>query len=234
MKFVGWVAVVHAFFIVFWMIFNIIFSLIYPLELEEGKSFTELGMEYHSDFIGYLSMDHGSKSLLMLVTIVVPIATYNLLKKKRHFELCNTIGLFAGTLGFFLYSISLMIQAVSVAYAINLFNSDANDTFALYLYEWVMLEGGFSTSLYILANLLISFWLILHFRGFYRYANIKKISVFGMITGLLLITAYLISWVFLMFGIHMMHMLTEATGLLFLGFILLLGLSLMKDKIRVT
>ncbi|QQK79062.1 hypothetical protein HUG20_03525 [Salicibibacter cibi] len=237
MKFIGWIGIIHAVFIVFWMRFNIIFSIMNPIAIEEGETLAQIGMDYHTSFIGYLAMDHGSKSFMMLLTIAVPIATFYLLKRKVKFELYNIIGLFSGSLGFLLYSLSLMLQASSVAYAFNLYKSDVNeftDAFALLLYEWTMLEGGFSTSIYILANILIAIWVIILSRGLQLYTSEHKVSVFGLITGILHIIAYLISWVLLMFGMQVIHTLTEAIGLLFVVWIFLVGVVIVKGKLKLS
>src|SRR5699024_7739798 len=109
------------------MIFNIIFGIMNPASIGEGETLAEAGIAYYSEFPGYLGFDHGSKSLVMLMSIVLPIGLFIYLKRNKNFALLNLIALIAGCLGFALYGLSLMLQATAVEYALYLYNSTNDD-----------------------------------------------------------------------------------------------------------
>ena len=73
MKGIGWIGILHVFTIVVWMIINIFFIILNPIQVQEGQSLAELGIAYYSNFPGYLGFDHGSKALIMLLSISLPI-----------------------------------------------------------------------------------------------------------------------------------------------------------------
>ncbi len=123
LKVIGWIGILHVTIIIVWMIINIVFSISNPVHYIEGETLAETGIAYYSEFPGYLGMDHGSKALIMLLSITLPIGLFIRLKKTKNFSLTNTIGLISGCLGFALYGLSLMLQATTVEYAFNLYNS---------------------------------------------------------------------------------------------------------------
>ncbi|WP_099302759.1 hypothetical protein [Bacillus sp. Marseille-P3800] len=227
MRVVGWIAFVHIFFILMWLIINIITSILYPASFDADRPMMEVGLDYHASLVGYLAFDHGSKSLVMLMTMIVPIGLYHLFHKRSFVELA---GLIAGLSGFLLYALSFMLQAVSVSYAIHLYNDEATNEFgrqfAMYVFDWTMLQGGFSTSLYIMANLLIAVWVILSSTLFSKKS--KALRRIGHIVGILLIVSYLLSWGFLMLGHQNIHLFTETVGMLFLVWLGMLGYKLIK------
>src|SRR5690625_4246780 len=190
------------------MIINIIFGMLNPVKIGEGDSIREIGMSYYSNFPGYLGLDYGSKALVMLLSVSLPIGLFMYLKKKKDFMLPNLIALIAGCLGFAFYGLSLMLQATAAEYAFNLYSSSDDvvaQSFSTFLYDWSMLEGGLSTSIYIIANLFLATWVIIHSRGLYILKSSKKFSVFGYIVGVLQIVGFLISWFFLMQANQNMH-----------------------------
>src|SRR5699024_5439164 len=215
---------------------NIVFSMQHPLSYQEGKSLAELGISYYSNFPGYVGFDHGSKALVMLISIALPIGLFRYLQKLHQFNLNNAIALVAGCLGFAFYGFSLMVQATTVEYAFKLFGS-SNDayaqSFATLLYEWAMLEGGLSVSIYIIANILLAVWVIIHSAGLDRMGATKNFALFGSIVGSLMIVGYLVSWVFLMQGKQNMHEINEAVGILFLVWILIISLKMIKGKVSI-
>ncbi|WP_332692986.1 hypothetical protein [Halalkalibacter lacteus] len=103
--------------------------------------------------------------------------------------------------------------------------------FATLLYEWSMLEGGLSVSIYIIANLLLSTWLITHSAGLYVLDKTKKLSMLGYLTGVLQISGYLLSWFFLMHGKQNMHDFNELVGLLFMFWILIISIKIVRGKV---
>ncbi|MDV2685984.1 hypothetical protein RYX56_16575 [Alkalihalophilus lindianensis] len=128
-KWIGWVGIFHVLFIVGWIVYNLSHHLIYPAPLlGEDQSLAELGILYYSEHRGLLGFDHGSKSLMMLLSIVLPVGIFYILKRDSAFDLLNMLALVAGVVGFTLYSLSLMLQAVTVEYAFQLFinNNDAS------------------------------------------------------------------------------------------------------------
>lgn len=172
----------------------------------------------------------------MLLSISLPIGLFVYLKKFENDSISNIIALIAGCLGFAFYSLSLMLQAATVEYTFKLYQSVDDEytrEFATLLYEWSMLEGGLSVSIYILANILLAIWLILHSRGLYKYNSMKKLGVYGYLTGGLLIIGYLISWYFLMQATQNMHLFNEAIGLLLMGWILVVSIKMIRGEIRI-
>lgn len=92
-----------------------------------------------------------------------------------------------------------MLQAVAVEYAFDLYRSSENafaHSFAMYLYDWAMLEGGLSVSMYILANLCLGCWVILHSFGLYQANTSKLLFVFGSFVWGLMIIGHIASWFF--------------------------------------
>lgn len=234
MKIIGWIGILHAGVLVIWMAVNILFSLYNPVTFSTNDSMAETGIAFYSNYPGYLGFDHGSKALVMLASIVLPIGIYMYLKKTNDFQLQNSIAVITGCLGFAFYGLSLMLQAVTVEYAFNLYRTNGDiavQSFAVLLYEWSMLEGGLSVSIYIIANLLIACWVMMHSLGLLRIKKFIKLSIFGMIVGLLLTSGYLLSWFFLMQANQNMHEFNEATGLLFVIWILLISIRMVQGKI---
>lgn len=232
---IGWFGIAHVIVIVIWMIVNLVFGLLHPVTIEKGDSLAKIGIEYYSDFQGYLGFDHGSKGLVMIISILLPIGLFTYLKKDRESFLPQLIGLIAGCMGFLLYGLSLILQATAVEYAFSLYNStnDLNaQSFAIYLYEWSMLEGGLSVSIYIIANILLGIWVITHSKVLYHRYALKKFGVFGYVVGGLLITGYIISWFYLMQAKQNMHDFNEVIGMLFTIWILLVSIKMVRGKIR--
>lgn len=165
----------------------------------------------------------------MLVTVAIPIGLFCFLKSIPGKKLTNIIGLIFGVIGFMFYSLSLMLQAASVAYSINLYSEATNEfsqQFAVHLFEWTMIEGGFSTSVYILSNLAIGVWILSHSK---MLKNLHpRIAISGLFIGSLHIFSYLSSWFFLMFGRQSIHEFTEAVGLLLLVWLFLIGILFLK------
>jgi len=234
LRLIGIAGLLHVIVLVGWMIVNIIFSVINPVTIGKEESLAEAGITYYSNFPGYLGFDHGSKALVMLISILLPIGLFIYLKRNKNFTLLNIIALVAGCLGFALYGLSLMLQATAVEYAFDLYNS-TNDayaqSFSLYLYEWSMLGGGFSVSIYILANLCLATWVIIHSHGLYVMGGSKRFSIFGYVVALLLMIGHLISWFFLMKANQNMHDFNEAVGLLFMIWILIVSIKMIRRKI---
>ncbi len=234
MRVIGWIGVLHITVIAVWMIINIVFSLSNPINMNEDNPLAENGIAYYSAFPGYLGMDHGSKSLIMILSIAIPVGLFICFKNIEYFRLRNTIALISGCFGFALYGLSLMLQAVTVEYAFNLFNSSEDmysRQFATLLYDWSMLQGGLSVSIYIIANLLLAAWIILHSIGLSKFLHKKRVSVFGYFTGGLMIAGYLIAWFFLMQGEQSMHNLNEIVGVLFMLWIFFVSMKMIKGTV---
>jgi len=236
LKGIGWIGILHVFTIVVWMIINIFFIILNPIQVQEGQSLAELGIAYYSNFPGYLGFDHGSKALIMLLSISLPIGLFIYLHKLKHFRLQNLIALIAGCSGFAFYGFSLMVQASTVEYAFKTFRLAADDytqSFATLFYDWAMLEGGLSVSIYVIANLLLAVWVIIHSLGLWRLDFTKKFSLFGLFVGSIHIIGYTISWFFLMQGKQNMHDFNEAVGLLFMVWILIISIKMIRGKMKV-
>lgn len=236
MKVIGWIGVLHVITLMVWMIINSVFSIYNPVSLVNTESIAEAGIAYYSEFRGFLGLDHGSKSLVMLLSISLPIGLFVYLKEFKNNSLSNLIALIAGCLGFAFYSLSLMLQAATVEYAFKLYQSVEDEytrKFATLLYEWSMLEGGLSVSIYILANVLLAVWAILHSISLYKYNFMRKLGLFGYLTGGLLIIGHLISWYFLMQGTQNMHLFNEGIGLLLMGWILVASMKMIRGEIRI-
>lgn len=233
MRVIGWIGIIHVLIIVVWMVINIIFGILNPVTISEGDSIAEIGVAYYSDFPGYLGMDHGSKALIMLASVLLPIGLFMYFRKPKDFKLLNLIGLITGCLGFSFYGLSLMLQATAVEYAVNLYNSNDDivaKSFSVFLYDWSMLKGGLSVSIYIIANLFLGIWIIVHSRGLFIVDRFKKLSIFGYIVGSLQIIGYLLSWFFLMQANQDMHDFNEVVGLLFMLWILMISIKMIRGK----
>lgn len=236
LRWIGWIGLVHIIVLVGWMMVNVIFSMINPATIGEGQSLAEAGMAYYRQFPGYLGFDHGSKGLVMLLSIGLPIGLFVYLKEQQYFILGNLIGLVAGCLGFLLYALSLMLQAATVEYAFSLYNSttDASaQAFAHLLYDWSMLEGGLSVSMYILANICLAVWVMIHSRGVSIVHAKKGFMIFGYVVGLLHMIGYLVSWIFLMQGKQTVHDVNEVIGLLFMIWLFIISRQMIRRKITV-
>ncbi|GIO25200.1 hypothetical protein [Oceanobacillus sp. J11TS1] len=235
MKIIGWIGILHVTFIVVWIIINIIFSISHPVDLMEERTSAEIGIAFYSEFPGYLGLDHGSKALIMLLSIALPVGLFVCIKPLKNFQLPNIIALVSGCLGFALYSLSLMLQAVTAEYVFQLYNANEDmyaRQFATLLYEWSMLEGGLSVSMYILSNILLAVWVLIHSAGLFKLANMKKIRLIGYAAGGLLIVSYLVSWFFLMQGKQNMHDINEFVGLFFILWILMIGIQFISGRLR--
>lgn len=236
MRVIGWIGIIHVLIIVVWMVINIIFGILNPVTISEGDSIAEIGVAYYSNFPGYLGMDHGSKALIMLASVLLPIGLFMYFRKQKDFKLLNLIGLVTGCLGFSFYGLSLILQATAVEYAVNLYNSNDDvvaKSFSVFLYDWSMLKGGLSVSIYIIANLFLAIWIIVHSRGLFIVDRFKKLSIFGYIIGSLQIIGYLLSWFFLMQANQNMHDFNEVVGLLFMLWILMISIKMIRGKITI-
>lgn len=236
LKVIGWIGVLHVVILVAWMIINIIFGFLNPVTISKSDSIAEIGIAYYSNFPGYLGLDHGSKALVMLLSVLLPIGLFMHLKKKKDFMLLNLIALVTGCLGFAFYGLSLMLQATAVEYAFNLYNTsdDAfSHAFSMFLYDWTMLKGGLSVSIYIIANLFLATWVIIHSYGIHIRNPAKKLCVFGYLVGTFQVIGFLTAWFFLMQANQNMHDVNEAVGLLFMIWILLISIKMIRGKITI-
>lgn len=236
MRIIGWVGILHVMVLVVWMGVNIVFGLVNPVTINESDSLAEAGVAYYSNFPGYVGFDHGSKALVMFLSILLPVGLFMYVRKWQGVTLPNLIAFVTGCIGFALYGLSLMLQATAAEYAFHLYKT-SNDafaqSFATFLYDWSMLEGGLSVSIYIIANLLLATWVIIHSRSLYVMGVFRTLSVFGYVVGMLQIIGYVLSWFFLMKAKQSMHDINEAIGLLFMLWILLISMKMIRGKITV-
>lgn len=137
MRIIGWIGIFHVIIIVAWMVINIVFSILNPVTIIEGNSIAETGVLYYSNFPGYLGLDHGSKALVMLISILLLIGLFMYLNKNKDFKLLNLIALIVGCIGFSFYGLSLMLQATAAEYAFNLYSSNADVFPSLFLYVYM-------------------------------------------------------------------------------------------------
>ena len=236
MKAIGWAGFIHVSILIIWMVIHLIFNQLNPVAITDKATMAQTGIAYYSRFPGLLGLDHGSKALVMLLSVLLPIGLYVHFKELKEFRLKNTIALVAGCSGFILYGLSLMLQAVTVEYAFNLYRTSEDTvthSFAVLLYEWAMLEGGLSVSLYILANLCLSCWVMIHSIGFYTFDSLKKIGIFGCIVGATQLFGYLVAWFFLMQAKQNMHDFNEAIGLLFTIWIAMISFQMIRGRITI-
>lgn len=212
-----------------------VFYVVYPMpSANEGISLTELGISYYSHHRGVLGLDHGSKALAMLLMISVPVFLYDRFKLYHEFSFLNLAALVSGTLSFFTNSVSLILQAATVEYAFKIYSLSTDtftQNFASALYDWSMLQGGLSVSLYIIANLLLSIWVIIHSIGLKRFNGYRKIGMFGICFGVLQILGSVVSWVFLMIGRQNMHSINEIIGFIFIIWLFMVSILLIKMKL---
>jgi hypothetical protein len=230
---IGWIGITHVCLIIFWMGFHLLFGELHPFPIEEEVRLAQAGLAYYSNYPGLLGFDHGSKALIMILSIVLPIGLFIYLKQRTNFQHQNLIGLIAGILGFSVYGLSLILQAVTVEYAFELYRSTADEvthTFAALLYEWAMLEGGLSVSMYIIANVCLGCWVIIHSYGL-ELKN-KLLRWFSYIVGSFLIIGHLASWAFLMRAEQNMHLINEAVGILFLVWLAVISMKMIRKRIR--
>lgn len=236
MRVIGWIGMLHVFIITVWLGINVVFNIMNPITFETGKTIAENGIAYYSEFPGYLGFDHGSKAFVFTLSTLLPIGLFIYLKRLKQFDLLNIVALISGCLGFILTGLSLILQAVTVEYAFNLYNTQADEIargFATHLYEWSMLEGGFSTSIYIIANLGIAIWIIIHSYGLAQLTNTKKLSLFGYIIGSGQIIGLFSAWFFLMQGKQSMHTFNEVIGFFIMIWLLLISIKMIRGKITV-
>lgn len=218
------------------MVIHLIFNQLNPVAITDKATMAQTGIAYYSRFPGLLGLDHGSKALVMLLSVLLPIGLYVHFKELKEFRLKNTIALVAGCSGFILYGLSLMLQAVTVEYAFNLYRTTEDTvthSFAVLLYEWAMLEGGLSVSMYILANLCLSCWIIIHSLGLFSFNSFKKLGIFGCIVGAIQAFGYFVAWFFLMQAKQNMHNFNEVIGLLFTIWIAIISFQMIRGKISI-
>ncbi|ADC51404.1 hypothetical protein BpOF4_16805 [Alkalihalophilus pseudofirmus OF4] len=233
MRIIGWIGLFHVAGFVTWMVVNLIFQIQNPITIEQDSRLSISVLDYYSQFPGYFGFDHGSKAIILLISAVIPIGIYHLCSGTRSFQMNNLIAFICGSAGFILYALSFILQAAAVSYAIKLYSQAVDETtkqFAALLIEWSMMEGGLSTSIYILANFLIGIWIILHSQGIKNIGFSYRFRLFGYIVGGLLIVSYFIAWFFLMQGTQVMHDVTEVIGILFFVWLTILSISFVKGS----
>ncbi|MEJ8767214.1 hypothetical protein WKU33_15360 [Oceanobacillus sp. HCA-5259] len=236
MKAIGWAGIMHVSILIIWMVIHILFNQLNPVVINDEAAMAQTGIEFYSNFPGLLGFDHGSKAFVMLLSVLLPIGLYIHFKELKIFRLKNTIALVAGCSGFTLYGLSLMLQAVTVEYAFNLYRTTEDTvahSFAVLLYDWAMLEGGLSVSMYILANLCLSCWVMIHSIGLFSFNSFKKIGIFGCIVGAIQIIGSFLAWFFLMQAKQNMHDFNEAIGLLFTIWIAMISFQMIRGKITI-
>jgi hypothetical protein len=215
------------------MVVNLIFQIQNPITIEQDSRLSLSVLDYYSQFPGYFGFDHGSKAIILLISAVIPIGIYHLCSGTRSFQMNNLLALICGSAGFILYALSFILQAAAVSYAIKLYSQAVDETtkqFAALLIEWSMMEGGLSTSIYILANFLIGIWIILHSQGLKIIGFSYRFRLFGYSVGGLLIVGYFFAWYFLMQGSQVVHDITEVIGILFFVWLTILSISFIKGS----
>lgn len=235
MRLAGWIGMAHVGVIIGWLIVSAIFFAIFPLDefVDTTLSDAEIGIAYWAEHRGLLGLDHGSKSLVLLLCPIIPVVLFHILKKIKAYQLYNVIALVAGILSFFILSVSLMLQATAVEYAFKLYEQTENahsQHFAVHLYEWVMLEGGLSVSIYIIANLLLSVWVSIHSYGLMTFYGYNKLAILGFAYASLQVTTVFFTWYFLMRGLQIMHQVNNVIEILFHIWMFALSLQLIRQK----
>lgn len=87
LRVIGWTGIFHVVAIVVWMAIHIAFNILNPVAIREGDSIAEIGIAHYSNFPGYIGLDHGSKALVMLLSVLLPIGLFVHLKKAKNFTL---------------------------------------------------------------------------------------------------------------------------------------------------
>lgn len=236
MRILGWIGYFYIFLIIAWILFNIIYAKMAPLDIQDGGNMAKQGISYYSEHRGLIGYDHGSKALSMLLIISFPIFLYERFKRSREFSYLNMMALIAGTLSFFINAVSLMLQAATVEYAFKIYglsDDSSVQSFATSLYDWAMLQGGLSVSLYIVANLLLSVWVMIHSYALKTFNGYHKIGMLGMFFGVIQIAETLASWAFLMAGKQNLHTVDEIVNFIFLIWLFVISTLLLQKKLDV-
>lgn len=233
-RWAGFTAIIYIVVIIGWIVFHIIYSNLNPF-INTGGSMIEQGLHYYSDRFSIVGFDHGTKAILFLFTMIIPITFFIMLHKKNfHLEI-NLIALISGILSYFILSVSFILQATIGQYAVHLYkvaNSAFEENFAINMYDLALEKGGFSVSLYIIANILLVIWVFLLSYSMKKVFNDKRIYILGFIYSILLLISQIITFIFLMQGIQNMHDLDELIGLIGLVWFAFLAIRLLKNPVK--
>lgn len=148
-----------------WIVITFVYQkILYPAERME--SFYD-GLTYYSVHKGYIGWDHGSKSIVFFLSSLIPIATYDAFKREQT-SVVHLAGMIFGVISFWTLSLSFILQAFTMEYAIGLFQSAGDPLahhFAVYLARWSTEGGGFSLSLYTISNTSLALWIACLLKG---------------------------------------------------------------------
>lgn len=147
----------------FWMIMNFVFQGFFFPTPKTDLSTCEI-LKYYTHIKGYYGLDHISKGILFVSCAIVPLTLFYWFKNfKTNYDHKNIVSTVSLLLFFLINGISLIIQGVTVEFAISVINtSNKNDnhTFAINLFRWLIQNGGISFSTYIVCNFCFIIWVI--------------------------------------------------------------------------
>ncbi len=236
----GVVAIFYFLTIVGWVVFNILYSNFRPYIPvpfksnfgPEGASVAQ-GLLYDTHHFAVIGFDHGTKGLMFLISMIIPIALFSMLHKKNYQLGANLVALVSGTLSFFIMSVSFILQATLAEYSIHLFKVSHGlfqRDFAIYLFDWAIQQGGFSDSLYTIGNILLSVWLLIHSFAIRKIFDKRAIFYIGVAWAILtLITQATVFW-YLIQGIDTVSFLAQAVVMIGPVWMLLVGIWLLGTK----
>ena len=151
-----YIAILYALVIIGWIVITAVMQFyLYPVE-SNYETVAE-GLDYYQDHRGYMGLDHGTKGVVFLISSLAPLL---FLKFSQSFK--AKIGAFFGSISFLILSTSFFVQAFTAEYIISLLNNTGARTTGELIYIWIFLEGGITHSTYLIANILIGVWVILH------------------------------------------------------------------------
>lgn len=157
-----------------WIVITFVYQkILYPAERME--SFYD-GLTYYSVHKGYIGWDHGSKSIVFFLSSLIPIATYDALKREQT-SVVHLAGMIFGVISFWTLSLSFILQAFTMEYAIGLFQSAEDPLtqhFAVNLARWSGDGGGFSLSLYTISYMSLALWIAFLLKGDHSVSTLMK------------------------------------------------------------
>ncbi|MFA1819943.1 hypothetical protein ACDX78_07080 [Virgibacillus oceani] len=215
----GILGIVYVFIILIWIAISAVYQgVLYP---NEALTVNE-GLIYYSDHQWYFGMDHGSKAIAFLLVSILPLILFCMFNRSYHGKklFLNLLGMIFGFSYFMINAVSLIVQAVTATFAINQYSMYLGDReFARLLFEWAINDGGFSISLYIIANLCMVIWLFAHGYLFYLEMNNKYFFAFSSILAAALLIGAVINFIGIILFQVSVNTLSEMVNILFIFWI---------------
>lgn len=214
-----YIAILYAVVIVGWIIITAIMQFfLYPVD----TNYNSIGeaLDYYQDHRGYIGLDHGTKGIVFLISSLVPLL---FLKVRR--DSSTIIGSFFGSISFIILSLSFLFQAFTAEFVIGMLNNTETRSMAEFVYNWMFLEGGITYSTYLVANIFVGAWVLIHSFELKKLGHTRFIY-YGAVVGIIHIISSFLLMLKLIIPNEIGSTLSDIANFLFIVWFIIYGIKL--------